>query len=66
MFLFRKLTPKSLEEVGAYFGGRDHSTVLHAVDKVRRKVSEEESARAELVGLLEHLGGGQDPQKLFD
>ncbi|MFN0136990.1 MAG: chromosomal replication initiator protein DnaA [Phycisphaerae bacterium] len=30
MYLSRKLTPLSLEEIGAHFGGRDHSTVLHA------------------------------------
>ncbi|MFO0837207.1 MAG: chromosomal replication initiator protein DnaA [Phycisphaerae bacterium] len=30
MYLARKLTPLSLEEIGAHFGGRDHSTVLHA------------------------------------
>lgn len=30
MYLARRLTPLSLEEIGARFGGRDHSTVLHA------------------------------------
>jgi chromosomal replication initiator protein len=30
MYLCRKLTPLSLEEIGGHFGGRDHSTVLHA------------------------------------
>jgi chromosomal replication initiator protein len=30
MFLARNLTRHSLEEIGGYFGGRDHSTVLHA------------------------------------
>lgn len=30
MYLARKLTPLSLEEIGVHFGGRDHSTVLHA------------------------------------
>lgn len=30
MYLARKLTPLSLEEIGGHFGGRDHSTVLHA------------------------------------
>jgi len=30
MFLARALTRHSLEEIGGYFGGRDHSTVLHA------------------------------------
>lgn len=30
MYLARKLTPMSLGEIGEFFGGRDHSTVLHA------------------------------------
>ena len=30
MYLARKLTPLSLEEIGVHLGGRDHSTVLHA------------------------------------
>ncbi len=30
MYLARELTSHSLEEIGGYFGGRDHSTVLHA------------------------------------
>ncbi len=34
MYLARKLTPLSLEEIGAYFGGRDHSTVIYAIQKV--------------------------------
>jgi chromosomal replication initiator protein len=36
MYLARRLTPLSLEEIGAYFGGRDHSTVLHACRKVEQ------------------------------
>src|SRR5262249_35803999 len=30
MYLARRLTSLSLEQIGAFFGGRDHSTVLHA------------------------------------
>ena len=58
MFLFRKLLPWSLEEIGAYFGGRDHSTVLHAVDKVMARAKAEEGVRKELAALLTDLGGG--------
>lgn len=34
MYLVRRLTDLSLGQIGAYFGGRDHSTVLHACRKV--------------------------------
>ena len=34
MYLARSLTTLSLEEIGGYFGGRDHSTVLHAEEKI--------------------------------
>jgi chromosomal replication initiator protein len=36
MYLARQLTELSLEQIGAYFGGRDHSTVLHACRKVEQ------------------------------
>jgi chromosomal replication initiator protein len=38
MYLARQLTEMSLEQIGAYFGGRDHSTVLHACRKVERAI----------------------------
>jgi chromosomal replication initiator protein len=34
MYLIRQLTDLSLPEIGRHFGGRDHSTVLHAVQKM--------------------------------
>jgi chromosomal replication initiator protein len=36
MYLARQLTPLSLQQIGDYFGGRDHSTVLHACRKVEK------------------------------
>ena len=49
MALARRLTPLSLEQIGAYFGGRDHSTVLHACRKV------EAGRDASLTGALRQL-----------
>jgi chromosomal replication initiator protein len=34
MYLAKEMTQKSLPELGELFGGRDHTTVLHAVRKV--------------------------------
>jgi chromosomal replication initiator protein len=36
MYLSRKLTPHSLSEIGSRFGGKDHTTVMHACDKIGR------------------------------
>jgi chromosomal replication initiator protein len=44
MYLAKELTQKSLPEIGELFGGRDHTTVLHAV----RKMSAERQQIAEL------------------
>jgi chromosomal replication initiator protein len=51
MYLARHLTGFSLEEIGAYFGGRDHSTVLHACRKVRRALTDDPT----LSGLVRQL-----------
>jgi chromosomal replication initiator protein len=44
MYLAKEITQKSLPEIGELFGGRDHTTVLHAV----RKVSEQRTRNTEL------------------
>ena len=41
MFLCRRLTEASLPEIGRAFGGRDHTTVLHAVEKIDREISQD-------------------------
>ncbi len=48
MYLCRELTPLSLEEVGGHFGGRDHTTVLHAEKVIQGEVQAEKTT-AQLV-----------------
>jgi chromosomal replication initiator protein len=36
MYLSKQLTPKSLPDIGRRFGGRDHTTVIHAVKQIER------------------------------
>ena len=42
MYLAKKLTSRSLPEIGRKFGGRDHTTVIHAVKKIDQLKSENE------------------------
>jgi len=51
MFLVRSLTSHSLPEIGEFFGGRDHTTVLHAC----QKISGEVAVNQELAFLLKDL-----------
>ena len=51
MFLARRLTSHSLEEIGGYFGGRDHTTVMYAFDKIRRELQE----KPDVSQTIEHL-----------
>ena len=41
MYLARELTDASLPKIGAHIGGRDHTTVLHAVEKVTKLIRED-------------------------
>ena len=45
MYLSRRLTTASLNEIGEAFGGRDHGTVLHAHKTIERKMNEDEKLR---------------------
>ena len=54
MYLAKTLTSKSLPEIGRRFGGRDHTTVMHAVKRVE-SLSETDSQIAEDVELLRRM-----------
>ena len=54
MYLSKTLTPRSLPEIGRRFGGRDHTTVLHAVRKIERLLGED-TKLAQEIELLKRL-----------
>ncbi|WP_395994468.1 chromosomal replication initiator protein DnaA [Chlorobium phaeovibrioides] len=41
MYLAKQLTESSLKTIGLHFGGRDHSTVIHAVNTIARRIESE-------------------------
>ena len=48
MYLAKSLTARSLPEIGRRFGGRDHTTVLHAIRKIESLLQEDPTLREEL------------------
>ena len=55
MYLARQLTHASLSEVGRAFGGKDHTTVLHAVDKIQVLLQEDPKLRKAIDGLIQGI-----------
>src|SRR5450432_1000172 len=57
MFLARRHTRYSLEEIGGYFGGRDHTTVLHAVRTIDADTKDDREIARQLTQLETQLVG---------
>lgn len=57
MFLSKELTHNSLKTIGLFFGGRDHSTVIHACKTIKNKMEEDDIFNAEVKALLRRLSG---------
>jgi chromosomal replication initiator protein len=55
MVLARRLTDHSLVEIGGYFGGRDHTTVLYALEKIERELLVDKPLKETLDGLAREI-----------
>ena len=57
MLLCRRLTSKSMHQIGDYFGGRDHTTVLHALRKTESLLEEDAELRRAAEEVTEKFSG---------
>ena len=55
MWLCRQLTDLPLVEIGQAFGGRDHTTVIHACDKIETEIQEDRTMRMRVEQLRERI-----------
>jgi chromosomal replication initiator protein len=55
MYLCRELTPLSLPKIGDAFGGRDHTTVMHADSKIRMLMGERRQVYSQVQELTERI-----------
>lgn len=55
MYLCRELTDLSLPKIGEEFGGRDHTTVIHAYDKISHTIKSDPQLEATVQSLIEQI-----------
>lgn len=55
MYLTRELTDLSLPKIGDEFGGRDHTTVIHACDKINKDIEADSSLKTKLDNIIAEL-----------
>jgi chromosomal replication initiator protein len=55
MYLCRELTDLSLPRIGQRFGGRDHSTVMHAASKIRGLMAQQRSTYTQVQELTSRI-----------
>ena len=55
MYLARELTGASLPKIGAEFGGKDHTTVLHAHEKITKVLEEDAKMKREIEEIKDRL-----------
>jgi chromosomal replication initiator protein len=56
MYVFRHMTDFSYPAIGREFGGRDHTTVMHAVDKIATLMKERRPIYDQVMRLMQILG----------
>ena len=57
MYLCRKLTDSSLPKIGESFGGKDHTTVIHAVEKIQTELINNTELERNLIQLEKEIKG---------
>ena len=57
MYLLRKETDASLPQIGAVLGGRDHTTVMYAIDKIASEIETKTDLRKRVVNIKQQLYG---------
>jgi len=57
MYLCRELTDLSLPKIGDEFGGRDHTTVIHAYDKIASEISDNSDFNKRIQNITDEIKG---------
>jgi chromosomal replication initiator protein len=58
MYVCRELTDLSYPQIGKEFGGRDHTTVIHAYDKISNLMQERRKTYEDVTSLIQQILSG--------
>jgi chromosomal replication initiator protein len=62
MFVARNVTEHTLAEIGSHFGGKDHTTVLYAIEKIGGEAERNPETRALLEEIQREARGRRGPR----
>ena len=57
MYISREMTDLSLPKIGEEFGGRDHTTVIHAYEKISSEIKESYEFKSKIEGIMKEIKG---------
>ena len=55
MYLTRRLTKMSFPEIGSHFGGKDHSTIIYAVNKIKKQLKQDKNIKNTIDNIINKL-----------
>ncbi|MCK4501750.1 MAG: chromosomal replication initiator protein DnaA, partial [Desulfuromonadales bacterium] len=55
MYICREMTSLSYPEIGEKFGGKDHSTIIHAIKKIKKLMGEDIQMKLMIEKLMDNL-----------
>lgn len=55
MYICREMTDLSFPQIGSYFGNKDHSTVIHACDKITKSIKEDEELKEKINQIIKTI-----------
>ena len=52
MYICRVVLEESLPKIGSEFGGKDHTTVMHAVNKIKREIKKDQTLKNDIEKII--------------
>ena len=55
MYICREFLEESLTKIGNEFGGKDHTTVMHSVDKIKKEIKKDKALNEEIKKIVNRI-----------